>query len=227
MNVNVTSSDALGARPEAETARPNKMAEEKETFLKLLVAQISNQDPMSPQSSEQYVQQLTQFSNVEQLMSLNQGVDRLAVGQLSNNNQQALRFVGREVTARGDNFSHEKGTPSEVAYNVDDTATDLTVVITDENGREVHRADIPAPAGRRGTYTWNGADDEGIAAEDGRYTIAIEARNEEGEIVPADTLVSGRVTGVRFDKGFPELLMGDRVFRLSDIQEVGGDEEVI
>ncbi len=220
MNVNVTSADALGSQPHADGNGTNKMADEKEAFLKLLVAQISNQDPLSPQSSEQYVQQLTQFSTVEQLMSLNKGVDTLAIGQLSNNNQEALRFVGRDVTARGDSFDHERGVPSEVSFNVDSEATDLTVVVTDEHGREVHRRDVRAPAGTRGSYTWDGVNEDGIAVDSGRYTVSVEARDAEGKLVPADTLVTGHVTGVRFDKGYPELMMGDRVFRLSDIQEV-------
>ena len=49
---------------------------------------------MSPQDSNQYVQQLTQFSTLEQLMTLNDGVETLALGQMSNNSQEALRFVG-------------------------------------------------------------------------------------------------------------------------------------
>lgn len=220
MNVNVTSTDALGAQPHPDGNGTNKIADEKEAFLKLLVAQISNQDPLSPQSSEQYVQQLTQFSTVEQLMSLNKGVDTLAVGQLSNNNQEAVRFVGRDVVVRGDSFEHERGVASEVSFNVDADATDLTVVITDELGREVHRRDVRAPDGTRGSYTWDGTDAQGVAVDTARYTVSIEARDGEGNLVPADTLVTGHVTGVRFDKGFPELMMGDRVFRLSDIQEV-------
>ena len=61
---------------------------DKEAFLKLLVAQVSQQDPLSPQESDQFVQQLTQFSTLEQLMSLNKGVETLAVGQLSNNSHE-------------------------------------------------------------------------------------------------------------------------------------------
>jgi flagellar basal-body rod modification protein FlgD len=48
-----------------------------DTFLKLLVAQIQNQDPLNPADSIQFVGQLTQFSQLEQLLGINQGVQHL------------------------------------------------------------------------------------------------------------------------------------------------------
>ena len=47
------------------------------TFLKLLMAQVQNQDPMNPTDSTQFVGQLVQFSSLEQLLSINQGVQTL------------------------------------------------------------------------------------------------------------------------------------------------------
>ena len=220
MNVSTTDALGVGAAAGAGGASAGTTVE-KEAFLKLLVAQISNQDPLSPQDSEQYIQQLTQFSTLEQLMTLNSGVETLAVGQLSNNNQEAMRFVGREVVAKGNALDLEAGTPAEVSYAVaGEGAQTVTIVITDDSGHEVHRKEVPAPSGGRGTYSWDGTNDDGDALPSGRYGVSIEAANSEGDGVPVDTMVRGRITGVRFDNGYPELLMGDRRVRLSDIQEV-------
>jgi flagellar basal-body rod modification protein FlgD len=60
----------------ASTNPVSDMANE-QTFLKLLVAQIQNQDPMSPSDSMQFVTQLAQFSSLEQLMGINQGIASL------------------------------------------------------------------------------------------------------------------------------------------------------
>ena len=93
---------AMGtARNVGAATAEERAAVEKEGFLKLLVAQLSNQDPMQPQDADKYVQQLTNFSNLEQLMNLNKGVEQLGIGQLSNNTQEAIRFVGRDVVAKG------------------------------------------------------------------------------------------------------------------------------
>jgi flagellar basal-body rod modification protein FlgD len=48
-----------------------------QTFLQLLVAQIQNQDPLNPTDSIQFVGQLVQYSELEQLMGINQGVQSL------------------------------------------------------------------------------------------------------------------------------------------------------
>ena len=47
------------------------------TFLQLLIAQIKNQDPLNPTDSIQFVGQLVQYSELEQLMGINQGVQTL------------------------------------------------------------------------------------------------------------------------------------------------------
>jgi flagellar basal-body rod modification protein FlgD len=50
---------------------------QKDTFLKLLVAQIKNQDPLNPTDGLQFVSQLTQFSELEQIMQIRDGIDGL------------------------------------------------------------------------------------------------------------------------------------------------------
>jgi flagellar basal-body rod modification protein FlgD len=49
----------------------------KDEFLKLLVSQLQNQDPMNPISNEQFITQLATFSSLEQLISINQAVNQL------------------------------------------------------------------------------------------------------------------------------------------------------
>ncbi len=218
--MNVASAVAGGATV-AEQAAGNSQVGEKEAFLKLLVAQISNQDPMAPQNSEQYVQQLTQFSTLEQLMTLNQGVEALGVGQLANNNQQALRFVGREVEANGDSVYLQEDGGATFGFKVDDPDVEtVTVVVTDSNGREVRRDEgVRVTNGRRQTYTWDGTNDAGGRQVAGDYSVTVIAE-KDGETVPVDTTIHGKVTGVRFDNGYPELMIGDRRIRMSDIVEV-------
>jgi|SRR5579884_2926257 len=73
------SAAAPGTPSNASSASTNpvdSMANE-QTFLQLLVAQIQNQDPLSPTDSMQFVSQLAQFSSLEQLININQGVSTL------------------------------------------------------------------------------------------------------------------------------------------------------
>ncbi|MCA9541556.1 MAG: flagellar hook assembly protein FlgD [Myxococcales bacterium] len=192
---------------------------EKEAFLKLLVAQVGNQDPLAPQGTEQFVQQLTQFSTLEQLMNLNSGMNNLALGQLSNNSQEAVRFVGREVIARGDAVALDGAGPVPVRYSVEPEAETVTLTIYPEGSDEpVRQVQVDGSRGD-GTFDWDGTDDLGRPVVEGRYRVSIEATDAEGTPLTADTFVRGLVTGVRFDNGYPELMIGDRRLRMSDVIE--------
>ena len=192
---------------------------EKEGFLKLLIAQLSNQDPMQPQDSEKYVQQFTQFSNLEQLMNLNKGVDQLSIGQLSNNTQEAIRFVGRSVVAKGDTLHWDESGIAPVRYNLQEDATSATATIYDANGEVVRTVAVNSAAGSH-QFQWDGADSEGRMLEPGKYSVSVTAIDGEENEVPVDTFVRGEVNGVRFDSGYPELLVDGRRLKMSDITEV-------
>ena len=77
----VSHAAASGTAPASTTAaasaNPVSGMANQQTFLQLLVAQIKNQDPMSPTDSMQFVTQLAQFSSLEQLIGINQGISNL------------------------------------------------------------------------------------------------------------------------------------------------------
>jgi len=62
----------------AESASPTDNTPTKETFLQLLVAQLKNQDPMNPADGMQFVSELAQFSQLEQIIAIRQDLDLLA-----------------------------------------------------------------------------------------------------------------------------------------------------
>jgi flagellar hook assembly protein FlgD len=61
--------------------------------------------------------------------------------------------------------------------------------------------------------------EDGRSAPSGRYTVSVEASKGDNP-VPVDTFVRGQVTGVRFDEGYPELMIGERRIRMTDVVEV-------
>jgi flagellar basal-body rod modification protein FlgD len=191
---------------------------DKEAFLKLLVAQVGNQDPLSPQDSSQYIQQLTQFSTLEQLMAVNSGIETLALGQMSNNSQEALRFVGRDVTARGDKLTHTQGDNSEIGYQIKGDAAEAQLVVRDSYGEVVYESKLAVGEGVQ-RVNWDGRNNDGRSVPSGQYSLSIEATNGDAPI-PVDTYVRGQVTGVRFDQGYPEIMIGDRRVRMTDVVEV-------
>ena len=71
----------------------------KNEFLELLVAQLNNQDPLSPQENGEFIAQLAQFSQVEGIEKLNSSMGSLLSGYQSSQALQASSLVGRKVIA--------------------------------------------------------------------------------------------------------------------------------
>lgn len=93
----ISSSDAITGAP--STAPSSSL--DKDAFLKLLVSQVKNQDPMQPQGSTEYVAQLAQFSSLEQMQNLNDNIVGLALLQQNNalmsQLTQSSSLIGQQV----------------------------------------------------------------------------------------------------------------------------------
>ncbi len=208
---------ALGATQPSLASRGGAMG--KDEFLKLLVAQMSNQDPLAPQQGSEYVAQLAQFSSVEQLIQLNDrigvqgsslagmvdGLDRLRKGQddllkgvQGGSNPSLLgatSLIGRDIEATGGHVLLGEGTPTfQVRLGAD--AAKGTLVIRDEKGNVVRRIDLEARAQGEHEVAWNGQDEDGQRLPDGRYSATVEARDATGEAVQAQTFTRGTVSRV-------------------------------
>lgn len=90
--------DPTGASSAASSNPVGNLANE-QTFLKLLVSQIRNQDPMSPTDSTQFVTQLAQFSQLEQLIGINQGISNLNTDLTSTNSTSGSQTPGASGAA--------------------------------------------------------------------------------------------------------------------------------
>ena len=84
----------------------------KDDFLKLLTAQLKMQDPSSPTDMTQMTQQMTQFSIVEQLMSLN---DSMTAQKTATSQSQAIALIGKTVTWEAEDGSTQTGKVEHVA----------------------------------------------------------------------------------------------------------------
>lgn len=146
-------------------------------FLKMLTAQVENQDPLDPMSSEDYAAQLAQFSGVEQqtktndlLEGLNAGFALLGMGQLAS-------WVGMEARVAAP--AQFDGTPITIAPNPVAIADQAFLLVTDEDGNEVDRREIPVSAD---PLQWDGMGADGAQIPDGIYTFSIESK-KNGEVL--------------------------------------------
>jgi flagellar basal-body rod modification protein FlgD len=202
-----SSSSSAAATTIAGAATSGTKPMDKEAFLKLLVAQIKNQDPMKPMEGTEFVSQLSQFAMVEQAISQSTQLGNVStqLGGIANNDATAL--VGKSVTVRGKSMAFDGVGATTSAVTLGGSAAKVTAEIIDSKGKTVRTLELGARAQGVVTVTWDGKDQSGQPATKGNYTLRVNATNDSGVAVQATQDVVGNVVKVNFDKGYPELTL--------------------
>ncbi len=201
----------------ASSTGSNKLG--KDEFLKLLVAQLANQDPLSPTDNQQFIAQLAQFSSVEQAEATNSRLDSLLLAQASNNQTATSAFIGKDVMFKSDKVALGP-TGGTILGELGATAAKVTVTISDAKGKVVHTIEREQVNAGRLAIAWDGRTADGVQMPEGTYTVKIEATDARGGAITVDTRGRARCTAVTFEAGYPELILNNLRIRMSDIVQV-------
>jgi len=191
-------------------------------FMKLFIAQLQNQDPLSPQDSSQMMTQLAQMAQVEQAYDTNTNLQSLLTAQNNATSMDSVSFIGKSVKANGSSVSFDGTTPATLQYNLSGASASSTITITDSSGNTVKTATVTAQSAGDNTYTWDGTNNSGTKVPAGAYTFSISSTSSSGSAVTATTYTTGTVDGVAFVNGSPTLTIGSVSVALSDIINVKG-----
>lgn len=203
-------------------ASPSKQMD-KDAFLKLLVAQISHQDPLKPMEGTEFVTQLSQFSMVEQAVAQSGKLDAIATQMSGLLNNEATALVGKTVTVRGHGIAYDGVTATGAAVTLGGPATKVTATIKDSSGAVVRTIDLGAKGAGALGVTWDGKNDAGVTQPKGAYSLEVKATAADGTDVAVTQDVSGRVVSVSFDKGYPEMTLDSGAKApVSDLVSVDG-----
>ena len=174
-------------------------------FLTMLVAQLQNQDPLNPMEGSDFSAQLAQFSQLEQLINMNDSMDGLAKSFGQDSEGDVLGYIGKQVTGDVDVMNVDKGTVTGGFYNLAQPA-DIMVTITDANGKTVKTLFEGQQNSGSHIISWDGSDNGGKAVEDGSYKYTVMANSGYGYTqVPSS--VTGKVEGVAYNDGKPYLVV--------------------
>lgn len=192
----------------------------RDAFMKLLVAQLEHQDPLDPMDPRESITQLAELQGIEEMRAMEWRLANLEVAAAGMSNTQAAGLVGRTVTAETGALRLDEVGAATGAVHLAASAKQLVVKIHDAQGRHVAtmtRADVDAGSTE---ITWDGTGDAGQRLPPGRYTMEVSATDAEGNAVVATTQHTGRVTGVTYENGFPELLLGSIRVVLGDVETI-------
>jgi len=193
----------------------------KDSFLKLLTTQMANQDPLSPSEPTEFIAQLAQFTSLEQLVNVNEGLDLLAVTQTAATSAQMVSYVGKEVTFASDSiYMAEQGQDQTISYELGDQADETTVQVLNEDGEVVRSIEFMGQDAGDQRVDFDGNDNDGNPLPIGMYTLEVTAKKDGGD-VQVKTRDKAIVKGITFKGGFPQLLLEDgRVITLNQVLAV-------
>lgn len=191
----------------------------KDDFLKLLLVQMQNQDPLSPVDNKEMLAQLAQFSSLEQMQGVSDRLDTLLLAQSSNNQLSTTSLVGRGVAYRTDGVDWTGSGTASLQGSLAGAA-EVTVAIRDASGKVVRRLQLGARPPGPFEVAWDGKDQDGNTLPPGRYTISATGRGGSGSDFNLDLRGRGTVRGVTFEGDAPLLLIGGSRVRMSEVVEV-------
>ena len=194
---------------------------DKDSFFKLMLAQMKNQDPTNPMQSHETAAHLAQFSSLEQLHNVNTNLAQLTKAQEPNAKFQVLNLIGKEINSDSAQINHIEGDAShDIKFNLLGDASEVELLVRDLDGNKMKEFKVTNLKKGSNKITWNATNEAGEKVIQGRYDVVIKAKDSYGKGVGAETKVQGRITGVNYTAQGPMILVGNQTITLAEIQKI-------
>ena len=185
-------------------------------FLTLLTTQLRNQDPTAPVDSNQFTQELVEFTGVQQSVQTNTNLSQLISLQQGSQVLQSAQVVGHQATVTAGQIALQNG-HGELTFNTA-SAEPVQVAIVNSAGRPVRDVSLTSQAGAN-AWMWDGRDNSGNKLPDGAYGVAVEAgTSSSASGVPFS--VVGTATGLTNGTNGLQLQMGALSVGLASVQAI-------
>lgn len=215
----VTSATDLSAVSDAAAARKS-LAGNFDTFLTLLTTQLRNQDPLDPLDSNEFTQQLVQFTSVEQQIAANENLEKILAAMQVDQTSTALGFIGKQVDADANSIGLPEGGTATWLYTLPSNAESVVLTVTDPDGRLVYVEEGQKQAGSH-SFTWDGNDNAGNPLSPDLYTLSVAARDASEGVIETEIGVRGVVDGATTaDDGGAAVLVGGYPIPLTAVTRV-------
>ena len=215
--VDVSALTSTSTAPTPEKTGPRQLGQD--DFLKLLITQLKNQDPLKPTDNTEFVSQLAQFSQLEQTAKQARLLQQSLDAQTASLQYTLLPMIGRTVTIGQEVVQLGDG-PAPFGYTLGKGATKVLVTIQDQQGQVVRSLEYRDRLAGSHTAEWDGKNQNGTLMPKGMYRYVISAMDSEGKPVQVEGRASLTVSGVRMEEGQAKLLVGDLAIDPSEIAEL-------
>lgn len=194
-----TTSSVNGSSSAAALASSSSSsADLQENFLKMLVTQMTNQDPLKPMDNAQLTSQLAQISTVSGLENLGTTLDQLLMQVSAGRAMDSAALIGRTVMVPGKEISVTGGAATKFGIDLPATADAVTIDVLDKDGNVVRTIDLKGQLAGVHDVAWDGKNNAGGVVPDGDYTFRVTA-TASGKSVEPVALVYGKVEAISGD----------------------------
>jgi flagellar basal-body rod modification protein FlgD len=191
----VTQASALTGTASTTKTPASEATASQDRFLKLLVAQLNNQDPMNPMDNAQMTSQMAQINTVTGIQQLNETVKSLSAQFTSMQVLQGASMVGRGVMLQGNTLSIEAG-QAQGAVDLAGNADTVSIQIVSPGGQLVDTVNLGALSAGRHDFTWDASAYQGT----GNPSFKVVA-TQGGSAVSSTSFARDTVTSVGTDNG--------------------------
>jgi flagellar basal-body rod modification protein FlgD len=206
----------------SSTTASQQLAGNFDTFLQLLTTQLQNQDPLDPLDTDQFTQQLVEFSSVEQQINTNTNLQTLITLQQASEATSALQLMGSTVTVNSNSATLSNATSTPAAWSLSSSGPGTgQITIANSSGQTVYTGSVSLSAGAQ-SYTWNGQGNNGTTYPDGDYTLTIKGTSASGLALTVTTGVQGTISAVNATQSPPTITMGGQIYPISSIESLSG-----
>ncbi|MDD5336108.1 MAG: flagellar hook assembly protein FlgD [Rhodoferax sp.] len=213
---NVVNSSSVTSAASASATSASAGSEDR--FLKLLVTQLNNQDPLNPLDNAQLTSQLAQMSTVSGIEKLNTALQSLLAQSGSSQVLQSAGLIGRSVLVPGQQLALQQGAAVPFAIEMPGAADAVKVDISDSAGHVVRSYDLGSLAAGVKTLSWDGKGTGDTALPDGVYKVSAAATGAGGNVIPV-ALTYANVTSVaQGANGIALTLADSRMVGFSDVR---------
>lgn len=200
--------DAVSGASSTQTSTQNatsRLSADYQSFLKLLTAQLSNQDPLAPMDSSTFVTQLAQLSQVEQAITTNNNLETIS-SQLANSALlYDMQLIGRTVTVPGNTVALENGAGG-FDYQLSTSAQSMKAEILADDGKVIRQFEsLPTGAAEMHHVTWDGLDRLGLPVPDGTFTVKLTALDSAGNTIGVTGYSTATVQRLSLETGLSTL----------------------
>ncbi|MBQ69216.1 hypothetical protein CL689_04050 [Candidatus Saccharibacteria bacterium] len=210
-----------GSAAAAQGALGNDAKDIEDRFLKLLVAQLKNQDPLEPMDNAQVTSQMAQLNTVTGVQNLNKSMQELLGSFESSELLRATSLIGGTVVVDGNRVGVVEGQSTFAGFQVESPVNNARFEVVDALGKTVYEQELGGRSRGNHEVSWDGRDSSGDQVAPGVYQFRVTTENG-GARTPLRTFETRQVFGVNTEgDGITLNIGGGESVDISEVVEFG------